>query len=188
MIFTNKEVNNSPPLLFANTVIHNKTTHRDLGVYITPTLDWSYQINDVCLKANRKLAVLRSVKMLKRGTLDLLYKITVRSVIDYALPLYGNNLKQSDLARLEQLQYRAAKVVTGAFHLTSRERLNVELGWENIKTRIKFLGLCYFHKIHVHETRTLLRSCLTPFDKIKGGVTPRILILVQNILILFSHP
>ena len=93
--------------------------------------------------------------MLKRGTLDLLYKITVRSVIDYALPLYGNNLKQSDLARLEQLQYRAAKVVSGAFNLTSRERLNVELGWENIKTRIKFLGLCIFHKIHVHETKTL---------------------------------
>ena len=152
MIFSNKVLNNSPPLLFNDTIIDKKTTHRHLGVYITPTLDWSYQINDVCLKANRKLAVLRSVKMLKRGTLDLLYKITVRSVIDYALPLYGNNLKQSDLARLEQLQYRAAKVVTGAFHLTSRDRLNVELGWENIKTRIKFLGLCYFHKIHVHET------------------------------------
>ena len=106
MIFSNKVLNNSPPLLFNDTIIDKKTTHRHLGVYITPTLDWSYQINDVCLKANRKLAVLRSVKMLKRGTLDLLYKITVRSVIDYALPLYGNNLKQSDLARLEQLQYR----------------------------------------------------------------------------------
>ena len=148
-------------------------------MYITPTLDWSYQINDICLKANRKLAVLRSVKMLKRGTLDLLYKITVRSVIDYALPLYGNNLKQSDLARLEQLQYRAAKVVTGALHLTSREKLNVELGWENIKTRIKFLGLCYFHKIHLHESRPLIRSCLTPLDmekkhftRSKGGYTP----------------
>ena len=30
--------------------------------------------------------------MLKRNTLDMLYKITVRSVIDYALPIYANNL------------------------------------------------------------------------------------------------
>ena len=27
--------------------------------------DWSTQINDICLKANRKLAVLRKVKLLK---------------------------------------------------------------------------------------------------------------------------
>ena len=107
-------------------------------MYLTPTLDWTYQINDVCLKANRKLSVLRSVRMLKRGTIDLLYKLTVRSVIDYVLPIYGNTLKQTDLARLDQLQYRPAKFVTGALHHTNREKLNIELGWENFKTRINF--------------------------------------------------
>ena len=178
MVFSNKLLNNSPPLVFNNTLIDKKSMHRHLGVYLTPTLDWTHQINDVCLKANRKLSVLRSVKMLKRGTLDLLYKITVRSVIDYALPVYGNTLKQTDLARLDQLQYRAAKLVTGALHYTSREKLNEELGWENFKTRINFLGLCFFHKIHLHETRPLIRSCLTPFDmekrvtRSKGGYTP----------------
>ena len=74
--------------------------------------------------------------MLNRQTLDLLYKVTVRSVIDYGLPIYANTLKQADLARLERVQYRAAKIVTGALHFTSQEKLNVELGWENIKTRI----------------------------------------------------
>ena len=53
----------------------------------------------------------RNVKMLKRKTLDLLYKVTVRSVIDYALPIYANTLKQTELARLERVQYRAAKLV-----------------------------------------------------------------------------
>ena len=91
--------------------------------------------------------------MLKRKTLDLLYKIIVRSVVDYALPLYGNNLKKTDLLRLERLQYSAAKLVTGALHLTSKERLNQELGWESINKRIDFLGLCLFHKIHTHESR-----------------------------------
>ena len=53
------------------------------------------------------------------------------------------------------------------------------LGCKNIKTRRKFLGLCYFHKIHVHETRPLIRSCLTPLDmekkhftRSKGGYSP----------------
>ena len=66
--------------------------------------------------------------MLKRKTLDLLYKIIVRSVVDYALPLYGNNLKKTDLSRLERLQYKAAKLVTGSLYLTSKERLNNEVG------------------------------------------------------------
>ena len=171
MIFTNKMLNNSPPLIFKNDFIERVNTHRQLGVYLTSNLDWSFQINDICLKANRKLSVLRNVKMLKRKTLDLLYKIIVRSVIDYALPLYGNNLKKTDLARLERLQYRAAKLVTGTLHLTSKERLNQELGWESIKTRIDFLGLCLFQKIHAHETRPLIRSCLTKLDCDKKRVT-----------------
>ena len=83
MIFSNKMLNNSPPTLFNDTFIKRVDTHRHLGVYLTSNLDWSYQINVICLRANRKLAILRRVKMLKRKTIDLLYKITARSVIDY---------------------------------------------------------------------------------------------------------
>ena len=142
-------------------------------------LCWSTQIHEVCLKANKKLSVLRNVKILKRKTLDLLYKVTVRSVIDYALPIYSNTLKQTELARLEQIQYRAAKLVTGALHFTSMEKLNIELGWETIKKRTEFLGLSLFHKIHLHETRPLSRTCLSKLDfekqfvsRSKGGYLP----------------
>ena len=179
MIFSSKVLNNSPPLILKDNFIDRISTHRHLGVYLTSNLDWSVQINDVCLRANRKLAILRNVKMLKRHTLDLLYKITVRSVIDYALPIYSNTLKLTELARLDRLQYRAAKLVTGALHYTSREKLNLELGWENFQTRIKFLGLCLFQKIHLHETRPLIRKCKSELDyakkyltRSKGGYSP----------------
>ena len=78
--------------------------------------------------------------------MDLLYKITVRSVIDYALPVYANNLKLSELARLDRIQYRAAMLVTGALHFTNKEKLNKELGWENFQKRIDFLGLSLFKR------------------------------------------
>ena len=146
MIFSNKFLKNSPPLKFNGVFVERVNLHKHLGVTFKSNLDWSAQINEVCLKANRKLSVLKSVKQLNRKTLDLLYKLTIRSVVDYALPLYANNLKQTDLCRLENLQYRAAKLVTGSLHFTSREKLNIELGWETIKDRIKFLGLCLFQK------------------------------------------
>ena len=142
-----------------------------LGIFLTSNLDWSTQINDVCLRANRKLNVLRNVKLLKRSPLDLLYKITVRSLIDYALPVYGNNLKLTQLARLDSLQYRAGKLVTGALHFTNKEKLNKELGWENFQKRIDFLGLSLFQKIHRHETRPLVRTCMSRIDYEKKYLT-----------------
>ena len=96
-----------------------------------------------------------------RSTLDLLYKLTIRSVIDYGIIVWGTTLKQSELDRLEQIQYRAAKLVTGALHLTSKEKLNNELGWETIKVRIDYLGLCLFQKIGLDETRPLVKTCMT---------------------------
>ena len=154
IIFSNKYLNNSPPLNFNGSFIDRVNVHKHLGLHLSSrvnwgikiTLDWSVQVHEVCLKANRKLSVLRSVKLLSRQTLDILYKITVRSVIDYALPVYLKTLKQTEIMKLEQIQYRAAKLVTGALHLTSREKLKTELGWETIKKRSDFLGLSIFHK------------------------------------------
>ena len=72
---------------------------------------------------------LRSVKLLSRQTLSLLYKLTDRSVIDYALLVYYKKLKQTELARLENIQYRAAKIVTVFLHYINKEKLNAELGY-----------------------------------------------------------
>lgn len=173
MICSHKCLNNSLPLLFGSSFIERVSSHKHLGVYLTNNLDWSLHINQTCLKAYRKLAVLRSVKLLHHNTLDILYKLIVRSIIDYGLLVFGSSLKQSDLDRLEKLQYCAAKLCTGALNLTSREKLNNELGWESIHTRIDFLGLTFFHKIHVLETRPLVRSHMTDYhfrpNSSKGG-------------------
>ena len=73
-------------------------------------------------------------------------------------------MRQTEIARLEQLQYRAAKIVTGAVEFTSKEKLNAELGWETLSKRSEILGLNMFHKIHKHETRPLIRNCMPKID------------------------
>ena len=111
--------------------------------------------------------------------MDVLYKSTVRSVIDYALPVYYNTLKKSELAQLDNLQYRAAKLVTGTFHFTNKHKLNIELGWKSIQQGGDNLSLSFFHKNHLQETRTLVRSCIPEPDidkkyptRSKGGYIP----------------
>lgn len=117
-------------------------------------------MRNVCLKANRKLAVLRSVNYLKRNTLDLLYKITVQSCNDYALPVYYQSLRVSEKAKLDKIQHTAGGIVSVALYRTNKNKLNTELSWESLKTRADFLGLTLFHKIATSNTRPLVRTCL----------------------------
>ena len=162
VIFSNKRLESTNPIYLSGELVKRVDTHKHLGLYLTYNLDWSVQCHHACLKAYRKLAVLRSVKLLRRHTLDVLYKITVRSVLDYSLPVYFNSLNAKQKAKLERIQYTAAKIVSGALHNTSRVSLNNELAWESISTRAEYLGLAIFHKIVKNETRPLIRDCLPP--------------------------
>ena len=96
MLFTTKVVVDTPQVNFNQTVVKRVFEHNHLGIWLTPGLCWSKHVHDVCLRANAKLAVLRSVSYLSRSTLDILYKLQIHYVIDYGLCIYYNNLKQSD--------------------------------------------------------------------------------------------
>ena len=84
--------------------------HKHLGLMLSSNLDWSYQVQYVCLRADRKLEVLRSIKFIQRRILDFLYKITICSVIDYALPVYWHTLNLSEKNKVEQIQYKSEKL------------------------------------------------------------------------------
>ena len=92
--------------------------------------------------------------------MDILYKLTIRSVIDYGLPIYFHTLKLTEVARLNQIQYRAAKLCTGALHFTSQTKLEDDLGWEALTKRADFLGLSLFQKMHLKLTRPLVFRCM----------------------------
>ena len=162
IIFSNVSLRNSVPTLINEEQVKRVEVHKHLGIYLSYNLDWSLHIHHICMKANRKLAVIRIVKMLKRQTLDVLYKLQVRSLLDYSLPVFYNSLSAKQKVRLDKIQYTAAKIVTGALHFTSKDKLYHELGWETIQSRTKFLGLSLFHKIVKNQTRPLIRDCLPP--------------------------
>ena len=112
ILFSKNRLPDSPLLTFGPNIIDRVETHKHLGIILTYNLDWAPHVNYICLKANRKLHVLRSVQYLSRSTLDLLYKLTVRSQIDYGLHIFFHSLKQTEIRRLSQVQYRAGKLVS----------------------------------------------------------------------------
>ena len=180
MIFAPKRSTSlSPPLFLNNTVVERVHQHKHLGLWLSSDLDWEKHINYTCLRANRKMAVLRSVRFLNRSTLDLLYKLTVRSVVEYALVVYYHSLKQTQIKRLDQIQYRAAKLCTGALHFTSQTKLEEDLSWESIHDRAEFLGLSVFHKIRDFDTRPLIKKCMPPVE-VKARLTRSTKLYVEH--------
>ena len=133
-----------------------------MGVYLTSTLDWNKQIQSIVKKVNYKLSIIHSVKGLSRQCLDVLYKLHIRSSIDYSLIAFGPSLNDSQLKILDNLNYRAARLVSGAQKYTSCEKLLKDLAWEDTRARIKYLCLCQLYKIMSHMTTPLVHECLPP--------------------------
>ena len=111
--------------------------------------------------------MLRSIKFLDRATLDLLYKLTVRSGLEYGMIVYYHSLTQVQLARLNRVQYRAARLCSGALPFTSQVKLEQDMCWESLANRADFLSLTVFHKIVLGLTRPLITKCM-PSPKIRN--------------------
>ena len=85
------------------------------------------------------------MNILDRATLDLLYKLTIRAVLEYGLVIYLNSLPHNQQLRLSQVQYRAARLCTGALYLTSQVKPQKDLSWQINSARVNFLSLNLFH-------------------------------------------
>ena len=164
LIFTPKreQLNNSLPLILDEEVLDRVGSHKHLGVTLEPDLTWNVHLQKVIQHANLKLSIIQRVKDLSRQTISTLFKLHVRSIIDYCLPLFGPSLSKKQIAKLNKIQYRAARIAAQVPKCASASKLYCDLGWETIEDRIKFLSLTLFQKIHTGATRPLTRSCLPP--------------------------
>ena len=84
-----------------------------LGVTVSSNLKWHAHVADVCKRAHAKLWLIRRLINLNATTeilLDLYYK-QVRSLMEYAAPLWSPGLTESDKEELERLQKSAFSII-----------------------------------------------------------------------------
>ena len=66
---------------------------------------------------------------------------------DYCDSVFGGHITIGDEIRLERLQNRAARLVTGADFRTSTDALRRELGWVRLRTRREMHELIFYRKL-----------------------------------------
>ena len=84
-----------------------------LGVTVSSNLKWHAHVADVCKRAHAKLWLIRRLINLNATTeilLDLYYK-QVRSLMEYAAPLWSPGLTESDKEELERVQKSAFSII-----------------------------------------------------------------------------
>ena len=69
---------------------------------------------------------------------------------------YDPDMQLNFTGQLEQTQYKAGLVVSGAWKGTSRQRLLEELGWETLYDRRRYRRLCHFFLLSKSKTPAYL--------------------------------
>ena len=124
-----------PELSFNEIPVAREDHTKHLGLHLDSRLNFAKHITEAIRKATKGLSLMKYLsKYVSRKVLALTYKLYVRPHLDYGDVIYHN--QRDDLMKLiEQVQYKAALIVTGCWQGTSREKLYEELGWEPLDQR-----------------------------------------------------
>ena len=114
MIFSSKPRNILPRLLFQNCPIAHVNIHKHVGLWFQTNLWWSYHINDISIKCQNRLNLLKIYKYkVSRSTLEKMYFVFIRPLLEYADIVWAG-AHDKDLLKLDRLQVEAMRIVTGA--------------------------------------------------------------------------
>jgi len=140
---------------------------RDLGVTIDARLEFSSHINNIVSKANRQLGLLkRSFKIRDTASMLLLYKSTIRPILEYGSPVWSPwKIRQID--QIEQIQRRFTKIVAGMEGLDYSQRLK-KLNLPTLQYRRRREQLIQVYKLINNAYDT---DCSTFFERDNRNVT-----------------
>ena len=134
-----------------------------LGVTINNKLTWKDHIEEVVKKAASRLYFLVQLKRSNAPAVDIVayYHACIRSVMDYACPLFYNALPKYLQDDLERIQKRAMAIVFPS--LTYGDAL-ASAGLETIQDHQRTLTMNFFNQI-VRDTKSKLHSILPEINE-----------------------
>ena len=122
----------------------NKPESKFLGVILDQHLTWSSHLNNLTLKLNKNLNLLRlSRNMMTQENKLLVYRSHLESHIQYGILLWGNGASSTQLTKLQKIQDKALRYVANKKHI-ALERKNMQV--LNIPFLIELANLKFGYK------------------------------------------
>lgn len=143
-----------PSVTIEGNTIESVSKVKLLGVTINRTLTWNDHIEEIVKKASRKLYFIVQLKRAKIPASDIVtyYCSCVRSVLDYACPVYHYSLPKYLKEDLERIQKRALAIIYPESHY---------------KDALMFSGLESLNEHHATLTKSFFKSIVgNPMNKL----------------------
>ena len=174
VLFSCKKSNSIHPQILCNgTVVVKMSEQIHLGLVLNSKLSFEKHLNEKIIEANKNLGIIKHLsRFLPLRTLDQMFKVLVRSHLDYCDIIYHVPARQDQfgvtlsylMEKVERIQYQAALAITGAWQGSNRSKLYDELGWESLSDRRWCRRILKLHKILCHHTPTYLKNKLSPLS------------------------
>ena len=129
-------------------VVHNTKL---LGLHIRSDLKWKTNTHHMVVKANKKLWILRRLKILgaKAPSLVDVYLKQIRSILEFGVPVWNSSITVQEKADIERVQKNALRIILGRQY-SSYENALVNLNLERLESRRTRLCLNFAIKASSH--------------------------------------
>ena len=115
--FNKSRKHDFPPELFlsGNQMLEVVSEVKLVGVMVSHDLKWQKYTDYICSKARQKLWVLRRLKSyyLETDKLADVYKKEVRSLLEYAVPVWHSSITSNQSRQIERVQKTAFRIILG---------------------------------------------------------------------------
>ena len=156
-----------PCLSFNDIPLKNSISQKHLGLTLDVKLNFVELIKNITQKNSKTTSLLRKFQPIPpRSSLLTIYKIFIRSQLDFPDVIYNQACNSSFHEKLESIQYSACLAITGAIRGTSSEKLYQELGLESLKSRRWFRKLCHFYKILNEKSPSYLFNLIPNLNRV----------------------
>ena len=141
-----------PEMVVEGTRLDLVEQYKLLGVIVTSNLSWSANTDYIVERCHKKMWVIRRLKKLGADHSDLLdvYFKLVRSIVEYAVPVWNSGLTGEDICKIERIQKIACNIILGDKYQSYNHALKT-LGLEKLSVRRKGLCIKFTRKAMQHD-------------------------------------
>lgn len=113
-------------------------SYKCLGLELDEGLTWESHVSAIISKVSKVIGVLRRLKpLLPLSALVLIYNSLIQPHFDYCSVVW-DNLSKGLAQKLQRIQNRAARIVTGSDFYTRTSEILSSLNWSNLEDRRAF--------------------------------------------------
>ena len=170
VLFQKEKSNKVIKLQLGTHLLTNVPETKFLGVTLDQNLNWSSHINQLILKLNRNLNLLRiSRNMMTQECKLLVYHSHLESHLQYGILLWGNSANNAQLNKLQKIQNKALQYIANK----SKTQLNnKELNVLDIPKMIELANLKFGYKV-LHQLLPPITPSLCMFDSKNNNLTKK---------------